>query len=421
MPYVVPLVIKSSGLRKARLTPCGNFEDKSMFAEGSLFAPGLGETAFKALLFFKTYYRLGSFSVDIKQCFLNNDWKDSLNPRKISMLLSEFISGTGKKEIAACMSEQYGLRSAPGEWSRQEDRFMIELGYKQSAIFRKVFMKFSPNGGLMIIGWQTDDGFCVHSLVEAGMLLKMQFLTALKAKWECTIKDKVDQYLGIDLIYNEDQSLSMLQSDMIIKVKEKCEFNDDVKAEYLSLPKGYSGLVSSQSPKIDPKKYQEILGQMAFLRYTRSESPAQSFLASKAHDPSEADLDALYHFARFIWTTRHVPLTFYPGPIDANIDVPMEFNAWSDAAESDHNIERRMHIAWIIKGGPRGHPGGGIVTKNKQQPGVVADSVPIGELHTQLQCSKDAVNLRHFGEELANRTEGNTILEDNTSYFSWTR
>ena len=56
----------------------------------------------------------------------------------------------------------------------------------------------------------------------------------------------------------------------------------------------------------------------------------------------------------------------------------------SDAAESDHNIEGRMHIAWIIKGGPLGHPGGGIVTKNKQQPGVVAESVPIGELHAQL-------------------------------------
>ena len=53
----------------------------------------------------------------------------------------------------------------------------------------------------------------------------------------------------------------------------------------------------------------------------------------------------------------------------------------SDAAESDHNIEGRMHIAWIIKGGPLGHPGGGIVTKNKQQPGVVAESVSIGELH----------------------------------------
>ena len=90
----------------------------------------------------------------------------------------------------------------------------------------------------------------------------------------------------------------------------------------------------------------------------------------------------------------------------------------SDAAESDHNIEGRMHIAWIIKGGPLGHPGGGIVTKNKQQPGVVADSVPVGELHAQLQCSKDAVNLRHFAEELANRTEGNTILEDTTIYSS---
>jgi hypothetical protein len=46
------------------------------------------------------------------------------------MLLSEFVSGTGKKEIAACLSEQYGLRTAPGEWSRQEDRFKVQYFVK---------------------------------------------------------------------------------------------------------------------------------------------------------------------------------------------------------------------------------------------------------------------------------------------------
>ena len=92
----------------------------------------------------------------------------------------------------------------------------------------------------------------------------------------------------------------------------------------------------------------------------------------------------------------------------------MEFNVWSDAAESDHNIKGRMHIAWIIKGESLGPPGEGIVTKNKQQPGVVAESVPVGELHAQLQASKYVVNLRHFAEELANYTKGNSNSEDTT-------
>ena len=57
---------------------------------------------------------------------------------------------------------------------------MQEHGYQQSAIFRKVFMKFSVNGGLIVIGWQTDDGFGVHTKNEAGIKLKTEFLSSLQ-------------------------------------------------------------------------------------------------------------------------------------------------------------------------------------------------------------------------------------------------
>ncbi len=65
-----------------------------------------------------------------------------------------------------------------------------------------------------------------------------------------------------------------------------------------------------------------------------------------------------------------------------------------------------------------GHPDGAIINRNKQQPGVVADSIPAGKLHGQLQGSKDGMNLRHFVEELANRTAGNTIMDNKTVFSS---
>jgi hypothetical protein len=42
----------------------------------------------------------------------------------------------------------------------------------------------------------------------------------------------------------------------------------------------------------------------------------------------------------------------------------------------------------------------------------------MGELHAQLQASKDVINLRHFAEELANCTNSNTILDDVTVFSS---
>jgi hypothetical protein len=89
-------------------------------------------------------------------------------------------------------------------------------------------MKFSSHGGLMVIAWQTDDGYCIHSLGQAGLELKQEFLTTLKAKWECTtVKEIVNQYLGIDLGENEDHSVSLFQTDMIKKVQEKCGYLDN--------------------------------------------------------------------------------------------------------------------------------------------------------------------------------------------------
>ena len=52
----------------------------------------------------------------------------------------------------------------------------------------------------------------------------------------------------------------------------------------------------------------------------------------------------------------------------------------------------------------------------------IAESVLIGELHAQLQASKNVINLRHFAEELANCTNSNTILcIFFSSNISWTR
>ena len=79
-----------------------------------------------------------------------------------------------------------------------------------------------------------------------------------------------------------------------------------MKKEYISLPRNYSGEYSRNSPPANVKEFQEKLGQLAFLRYTRSESPAQSILASKASKPIITDMEAIDHFARFIITTKDV-------------------------------------------------------------------------------------------------------------------
>ena len=91
-------------------------------------------------------------------------------------------------------------------------------------------MKFTVDGGVIAIGWQTDDGFGVHTKNAAGLKLKAEFLSALQSRYEITIKHKVDQFLGMDLIPNVDESLSLRQTNMITKVRIKFGYGDDIVA-----------------------------------------------------------------------------------------------------------------------------------------------------------------------------------------------
>ena len=92
---------------------------------------------------------------------------------------------------------------------------------------------------------------------------------------------------------------------------------------------------------------------VGFIGFLRPESNTFSLLSAQSHNPSELDSYAVKNFAAFIYTRRHVGITYYPGPANANVNICAEIHAFSDGAEGQH-LGNEGHLAWLIKNGLMG-------------------------------------------------------------------
>ena len=397
--HCIPLKIKSTGVRKARLAVCGNQEPLRNFEEGSLFAPSLSDSAFKIIIAVAAYFELELDKFDVVQCFRNNEWSDTKNPRKIAIKLDSIASGTGKEEFVSIDVNLYGFRDANRTWSDKANKTLEhDLKFIQSRTELKLFYK-RVGAGLCLLGLQTDDGLTAYSNNPDGYSIRNELFNHLDRKYKITTECPAINFCGVTISRNlTDHSINLTQPIQVAKVKKHFFGNGNVPETFLPLPIDWTPATSDLADKCSRKVYMSGLGLTSYLRLTMLESNTFSLLSSRMQSPSVIDLDALAHFAAFIYTRRYVGLTYYrcTGPIDFNKCI--EFHSYSDGSPNQSGAGQ---IAWIIKLGPRFQPGAAVVARSIKQPGLVADSVPVLELGAIHHCVKDIIICRHVAEEIA--------------------
>ena len=377
--HCIPLKIKSTtGGHKARLAVCGNQEPLSNFEEGSLFAPSLSDSAFKIIIALAAYLDMELDKFDVIQCFRNNEWSDTKNPRKIAIKLDSIASGTGKEEIVSIDVNLYGFRDASRTWSDKANKTLEkDLSFIQSRTELKLFVK-RIREGLCILGLQTDDGLTAFSNNSDGRSIRDELFHYLHQLYKITTECPAIHFCGVTISRNvTDRSITLTQPIQVVKVQKHFFGDEKVPETFLPMPVGWSTLTSDLAEKCSRKAYMSGLGITSYLRLTMLESNTFSLLSSRMQSLSVDDYAALVHFAAFIHTRRYVGLTYYrcSGTIDINKCI--DFHSYSDGSPNQTGAGQ---IAWIIKIGPRFHPGAAVVARSIKQPGLVADSVPVLEL-----------------------------------------
>lgn len=415
---VVVYVTKRCGKRKCRLTFSGNDDPVNMFDPDDLFAPSLEEDFHKFITAFATYFGMKSRTTDVSTCFRShNSWDRSKYPRKICVRLTPYQAGGPESRLIAFETCTYGARDAPGQWYQYSNKVLIEsCGMRKLRATHSVYYKLGGIKSLYVALKICDDIEHFHTDDEIGTEMCEMTIQAMKQEgWNLTQVNPTLDFNSIihkfDIISGK-KAVTLTQPTQIMKLVSYFYNDEQVPPTYLAMSPKWSELASIQcEDKIQVTEYLRPMGMLQWMRLTRGNTAVLSLLAGRQGSPSAIDLEAAKVFTAYLATSKHIGITFYEGPDDRDIRKPMPFHVFTDAAQAKH-VDLQCQMAYAIKAGERGHPGGAFAWKSIKASGVVGDSMAINEAMALLQVTKKVVCFRHACEELAGLDLQGTEIDD---------
>ena len=178
------------------------------------------------------------------------------------------------------------------------------------------------------------------------------------------------------------------------------------------MPKRWSFEASKESSLAPVNVYLSHIGVVMYMLKTRLEiATSISLLSGQGKEPSELDVEAIFHLASYLLTTATVGLTFYPGSDGVNSLV--NYLGFADAAFDVH-LDSRSRYGWLVK--QDDSEGGAILANSKKEAGPPSDSACTSEVGSLCELIKDIVVIRGIAEELGYVQDSPTIIgEDNQS------
>ena len=193
-----------SGIRKARLVACGNFQQTPVGADTSevtgFYASTASLLSWRSLLTVYSQARGSAACIDIKEAFTQTDktakdskkvttylrlpsqWKTLLLPS----ILEKVGTGSTKGWLLEVLSSIYGEASAPMLWKETLERVLSELGFVEHELEEGVFVRVSDRGISTQISTYVDDlwVFSFDPAEVCGVLKAISDrLHATKAEW----------------------------------------------------------------------------------------------------------------------------------------------------------------------------------------------------------------------------------------------
>jgi hypothetical protein len=169
---------------------------------------------------------------------------------------------------------------------------------------------------------------------------------------------------------------------------------------WLPVPANWSPVSSAeQVERADPDSYARYMGALMWMQQTMQHGPYTSLLSSTTGNPSQLDADFQEQLMRYyVGPAKELELRFYQGPAGFSRRQPIPLHLFSDVGDcraKDGGLQK----AYMLKMGPRGHPGGACIWRSKKT--VLAESIAAGETEGFNDTMKVAVRGRMTSEEIA--------------------
>lgn len=225
----------------------------------------------------------------------------------------------------------YGLPDAGKAYYDAYSAHLVENGYTKSSFDPCLFFKTTKEEMTFIV-IHVDDTF-IFSSSDAAI---NTFMNILQSKFDITVNDDADAYLGVSFITDQKTgNVKLLQPKLIN-----------------SLLENYGPQIKNPPSTITTKEYQQLLGTLMYLTKSRPDIQATiSFASTHAKDPTIDKYLDLLKLVTYIDTTQDHGLIIQSYHYENN--EPLQLTCHVDASYLTHE-DSKSHTGYTLSFGSVG-------------------------------------------------------------------
>jgi histone deacetylase 1/2 len=348
-------------------------------------------------------------TIDTVAAYLYQDYPSDVTPLyvKLPRLVAEICS-LDPNQTYRVRKYIYGLPDAGRAYYLSYRHHLLSNGYLSTASDPCLFVKFSGHE-TTYVWFHVDDTF-IASTTRKGI---DDFAEVLRYKFQITMTDTDNHYLGINMKKLADGSTKLEQSKLLNQIF------DEYPPEELRVSKGIpvpmrsievtsiadDALDESEEYEERVNEYLHLLGMLNYLTKSRPDiCTALSFAATHSRNPHDEHFLQLLDVVRYLWDTKHKSLIIRSG----DGFQPLTLTCYVDASYLTHE-DSRSHSGYCMS---FGSVGTFYVKSSKQQ--LVATSSTHAEIRALYQLVLDIVYVVNLCDELCRPVRLPAIVfEDN--------
>jgi len=386
--------------RKARLVIMGNLVPTSE----ELFAPTTSLDNIRLLLSLAAGNGYEVSFRDVSSAFLYGELEEPV------FLIPPEIMNLPKHTLLKVTKSLYGLRQSPRRWFLRFSHEMKVLGCRGIGNDEVIFEYRSKGNAKLLLGVFVDD----LVIISETKAVKDEFLSRLNSIFDFSGSEETGTFLGIRIVQDLRQgTITLSQEHFIEQTIEKFQI-PCLQKVYTVLPGTYLKsyhLDDELLNKQEIKTYQALLGTILYIsNCTRVDICfATSLLSRFSRFPRKRDLTALYHLARYLYTTKQLHIEYHSHGVSFEGNTHHnELVAFSDASWGTEIESRKSQSGFGAV------MNGGVVFYGSKLQKVVALSSSEAEIYAVSVCSKLVKQYRALLTEMGFvQTRPTMLLIDN--------
>uniref|UniRef100_A0A2M4CV35 Putative pol polyprotein n=1 Tax=Anopheles darlingi TaxID=43151 RepID=A0A2M4CV35_ANODA len=384
---------------KARLVAQG-FNQQYGVDYDETFAP---VTRFNTIRVFLTICgrdRLIAKHLDVATAYLHGDIKEEIYMRQPP---GYSLTGQGTK-VCKLKRSIYGLKQAARCWNQKLCGVLESIGFKASVTDPCLFMRIKDNSKMYLVTYVDDLLVACKNENEIDNVY-----TELKKHFEINMLGDVKNFLGVQIIKNQDGILSLSMTRHIDELALKFGL-EKAKVARTPMDSGYLKCTDRQDMFEDNNKYRSIVGSLMYIANCGRPDIAASasILGRKLECPSKTDWVAAKRVVRYLIGTRDWCLRLGDGKARCVLEV------YTDADWAGDHATRKSTTGYVL------FYGGGAVAWGSRRQNCVSLSSMEAEYVAITESCQETLWIRRLLRDLGEEQLGATFIhEDNQGCISF--